>query len=75
LFFSSFLLAENDGLFKQIREAFDTTMKRIFLVDSGLAFNSPYPLVLRPQRGVDLFISFDFSGRTKDNVPPFKVRS
>ncbi|CAL4093500.1 unnamed protein product, partial [Meganyctiphanes norvegica] len=40
--------------------------KRISVMDSGFAFNSPYPVLLRPQRGVDLFLSFDFSQRTKD---------
>lgn len=43
------------------------------MVDSGLTFNLPYPLILRPQRGVDLIISFDFSARPGDSSPPFKV--
>ena len=47
--------------------------KRIYLVDSGLAFNSPYPLLLRPERDVDIFLSFDFSARDKDDEMPFKV--
>jgi len=46
--------------------------KRIYLVDSGLVFNSPYPLLLRPQRDVDIFLSFDFSARDKDNDSPFQ---
>ncbi|KAL9957155.1 hypothetical protein ACROYT_G038758 [Oculina patagonica] len=46
--------------------------KRIYLVDSGLVFNSPYPLLLRPQRNVDIFLSFDFSAREKDNQMPFQ---
>nr|XP_060636635.1 cytosolic phospholipase A2 gamma-like [Anolis sagrei ordinatus] len=33
----------------------------IKLVDAGLAINSAYPLVLRPERGVKLILSFDFS--------------
>nr|XP_008114673.1 PREDICTED: cytosolic phospholipase A2 gamma [Anolis carolinensis] len=33
----------------------------IQLVDAGLAMNSAYPLVLRPERGVKLILSFDFS--------------
>ena len=36
-------------------------------------FNSPYPLLLRPQRDVDIFLSFDFSARDKDEESPFKV--
>ncbi|KAL9969386.1 hypothetical protein ACROYT_G021596 [Oculina patagonica] len=46
--------------------------KRIYLVDSGLVFNSPYPLLLRPQRDVDIYLSFDFSAREKDDVLSFQ---
>ncbi|XP_042332210.1 cytosolic phospholipase A2 gamma-like [Sceloporus undulatus] len=35
--------------------------KDIQLVDAGLAINSAYPLVLRPEREVKLILSFDFS--------------
>ncbi|XP_069937682.1 cytosolic phospholipase A2 [Cherax quadricarinatus] len=50
----------------------DNTAKKLFIVDSGLAFNSPYPLLLRPQRAVDIYLSFDFSQRTSDKTQPFK---
>ncbi|CAL4060154.1 unnamed protein product, partial [Meganyctiphanes norvegica] len=40
--------------------------KKISVMDSGFAFNSPYPLLLRPQRCVDIFLSFDFSAREED---------
>ena len=44
------------------------------LVDIGLAFNSPYPVLLRKEREVDLILSFDFSQRDDgDNAMPFKV--
>ncbi|XP_069094418.1 cytosolic phospholipase A2 gamma [Pleurodeles waltl] len=33
----------------------------IHLIDAGLAINSGYPLVLRPERKVNLILSFDFS--------------
>ncbi|XP_067391469.1 cytosolic phospholipase A2 gamma-like [Emydura macquarii macquarii] len=33
----------------------------IHLIDAGLAINSAYPLVLRPERKVKLILSFDFS--------------
>jgi len=46
--------------------------KRIYLVDSGLVFNSPYPLLLRPERDVDIFLSFDFSARDKEEEMPFQ---
>lgn len=48
-----------------------STVKNTFLVDGGLDFNSPYPLMLRPQRNVDIILSFDFSQRDKDNTPAF----
>lgn len=35
--------------------------EQIHLIDAGLEINSPYPLVLRPYRKVDLILSFDFS--------------
>lgn len=60
--------------FEQIYEPLDVKSKKIHVVDSGLTFNLPYPLILRPQRGVDLIISFDFSARPSDSSPPFKVR-
>lgn len=60
--------------FKGNHEALSTEHKTLYLVDSGLTFNSPYPLLLRPQRGVDLFLSFDFSARQSDQTPPFKVK-
>ncbi|XP_078500926.1 cytosolic phospholipase A2 gamma-like isoform X2 [Lissotriton helveticus] len=33
----------------------------INLIDAGLAINSAYPLVLRPERKVNMILSFDFS--------------
>ncbi|BFZ06037.1 hypothetical protein BsWGS_09076 [Bradybaena similaris] len=59
---------EFDGIF----EMHPTSVKLICMVDAGLAFNSPYPLILRPQRAVDIILSFDFSARPSDNDPPFK---
>ena len=50
-----------------------TDDKKIYLVDSGLSFNLPFPLVLRPQRGIELYITFDFSSRKSDSTPPFRV--
>lgn len=50
----------------------DNKAKKLFIVDSGLAFNSPFPLLLRPQRAVDIYLSFDFSQRPTDASQPFK---
>uniref|UniRef100_A0A8C1V7R8 Phospholipase A2 n=1 Tax=Cyprinus carpio TaxID=7962 RepID=A0A8C1V7R8_CYPCA len=58
--------------FDRIYEPLDVKSKKIHMVDSGLTFNLPYPLILRPQRGVDLIISFDFSARPSDSSLPFK---
>ena len=49
--------------------------RNIMVVDAGLEFNSPYPPVLRPQRNVDILLSFDFSARKTDDEYPFKVRT
>ena len=43
-----------------------TQKKRMFLVDGGLMFNLPYPPLLRPQRKVDVYLSFEFSARKSD---------
>ncbi|KAJ8011343.1 hypothetical protein DPEC_G00057150 [Dallia pectoralis] len=58
--------------FDRIYEPLDVKSKKIHVVDSGLTYNLPFPLVLRPQRGVDIIISFDFSARPGDSSPPFK---
>jgi phospholipase A2 len=47
--------------------------KTICVVDSGIAFNSPFPTVLRPERKVELILSFDFSQRDSDEALPFGV--
>ncbi|XP_037357644.1 cytosolic phospholipase A2 zeta [Talpa occidentalis] len=43
-------------------------LESLCLVDGGFAINSPFPLSLRPQRKVDLILSFDYSLNT-----PFEV--
>ena len=49
--------------------------KTICVVDSGIAFNSPFPALLRPERRVELILSFDFSQREGDKTLPFQVSS
>ncbi|XP_060078629.1 cytosolic phospholipase A2-like [Ylistrum balloti] len=61
-----------DGVFTNIQEKMSTEDKYMCLIDAGLAFNSPYPLILRPDRQVDLILSFEFSDRGKDDNQPFK---
>ena len=58
--------------FKGYRESMKTDDKKIYLVDSGLSFNLPFPLMLRPQRNIQLYIAFDFSSRQSDSTPPFR---
>lgn len=64
----------SDCDFKGYRESMKTTEKKIYLVDSGLSFNLPFPLVLRPQRGIQIYLTMDFSSRVSDSTPPFRVR-
>ena len=74
--FQSFLFMTEEAQNPNLPNEKETVTKReIELVDAGLEFNSPYPPLLRPQRGVDLFISFEFSARDKDEDLPFNVRS
>lgn len=61
--------------FGSIFDLHPTHIKKLYVVDSGLTFNSPYPVVLRPQREVDIILSFDFSARQSDDTPPFKVKN
>ncbi|XP_053553891.1 cytosolic phospholipase A2 zeta [Bombina bombina] len=42
--------------------------ENLYLVDGGLAINSPFPLVLQPEREVDVILSFNYSWDA-----PFKV--
>ncbi|XP_028400819.1 cytosolic phospholipase A2-like [Dendronephthya gigantea] len=47
--------------------------KTMCIVDSGIAFNSPYPAMLRPERKVEIILSFEFSDREGgDKELPFK---
>lgn len=71
-FFTITIFSDPDE-FDRIYEPLDVKSKKIHVVDSGLTYNLPYPLILRQQRGVDLIISFDFSARPSDSSPPFKV--
>ncbi|XP_060582429.1 cytosolic phospholipase A2-like [Ruditapes philippinarum] len=64
-------IESTDGLFKELHEMNPTDAEKMYLVDAGLAFNSPFPLILRPEREVDLILSFDFSARESDKADPF----
>ncbi|XP_067145479.1 cytosolic phospholipase A2-like [Centruroides vittatus] len=62
----------DDELFKGLKELIPTTTKTLYLVDGGLTFNFPFPLLQRPQRGVTFYLAFDFSSREDENIPCFK---
>ncbi|KAG8228645.1 hypothetical protein J437_LFUL008296 [Ladona fulva] len=61
-----------DEDFQHYGTLIDSNEKTLCLVDAGLVFNSPFPLLLRPQRAVDVFISFDYSARAADFHEPFR---
>ena len=71
--FSNHNFSISDSGFKGYRESMKTDDKKIYLVDSGLSFNLPFPIALRPQREIELYITFDFSSRKTDDTPPFRV--
>ncbi|XP_060561359.1 cytosolic phospholipase A2-like [Ruditapes philippinarum] len=64
-------IESTERLFEELHEMNPTDAEKMYLVDAGLAFNSPFPLILRPEREVDLILSFDFSERESDKADPF----
>ncbi|CAK8673403.1 unnamed protein product [Clavelina lepadiformis] len=61
-----------DDKFSKINEPLEVDLKKVYLADAGIAFNSPYPPMLRAERGVDIILSFDFSARKEDDMDPFE---
>ncbi|OWF49078.1 cytosolic phospholipase A2-like [Mizuhopecten yessoensis] len=61
-----------DSVFTTVDEPMSTKEDHMCLIDAGLVYNSPYPLILRPERQVDLILSFEFSDRGKDDSQPFE---
>lgn len=41
----------------------------LYLVDGGFSINSPFPLLIQPERDVDVILSFNYSWEA-----PFEVR-
>ena len=60
----SFFVACDYG---QIFEPQERDAVHQYMIDAGCIMNSPYPLLLRPQRAVDIILSFDFSLREKED--------
>ncbi|XP_053380561.1 cytosolic phospholipase A2-like [Mercenaria mercenaria] len=67
----SFPSESTENQFDEIFDMYPTSSKKLYVVDAGLAFNSPYPLLLRPQRGVNLILSFEYSSRDHDKTSLF----
>ncbi|XP_076821397.1 cytosolic phospholipase A2-like [Clavelina lepadiformis] len=63
---------EVERAFDNINERLEVSRKKVYVADAGLAFNSPYPPMLRAERGVDIILSFDFSAREKDDMDPLQ---
>ena len=59
-----FLLA---GHYGEIFESQPNDEPHQYVIDAGTLMNSAYPLVLRPQREIDIILSFDFSSRKSEN--------
>ncbi|XP_076342257.1 cytosolic phospholipase A2-like isoform X2 [Tachypleus tridentatus] len=69
---SSPITPTDDKWYKGIHHPANTQTKSLYLVDGGLTFNLPFPLLLRPSRKVKIYLTFDFSGRPSDDTYPFK---
>ena len=59
-----YLLADHYG---EIFESQPSDEPYQYVIDAGTLMNSAYPLVLRPQRQIDIILSFDFSSRKSEN--------
>ncbi|CAC5415154.1 PLA2G4 [Mytilus coruscus] len=71
---SAFTLTHEELANKALFENYlKNDIEKLCLIDAGLAFNSPYPLLFQPGRDVDLILSFDFTDRKKDSNDPFKT--
>ena len=59
---------EEDNEFDQLGELIPQEKKILHIVDGGLAMNLPFAPILRPQRAVDIIISFDFTARQESEI-------
>ena len=60
-------------MFSRSDETIYRDKDELLLADAALSINSPYPLILRPERSCDVIISYDFTARDTDDMMPFKV--
>ena len=40
-----------------------------------MAINLPFPAALKPERGIEIYMAFEWSTRSSDNEHPFEVSS
>lgn len=68
-------ITEND--INSMKTVIDNKREALMLTDAGIAFNSPYPLVLHPARKIELILSFEFSAPDPTDLSdwPFSVRT
>ncbi len=52
--------------FSELFEGLDKDTDLLYMVDAGVTINCPFPVLLRPQRNVDLIICFNFDSRETD---------
>ena len=50
-----------------------TDAEKIMIMDMGIAINLPFSVALRPERGIEMFLVFDWSVKNKDSEHPFRV--
>ncbi len=52
--------------FSELFEGLDKDADLLYMVDAGVTVNCPFPVLLRPQRNVDVIICFNFDSRESD---------
>ena len=50
-----------------------TDAEKIMIMDMGIAINLPFSVALRPERGIEMFLVFDWSAKIKESEHPFTV--
>ena len=69
------ILAYHPGdQFKDCTEAISVDGHEVLLTDSRMGMNLPFPVMLNPERNIELFLVFDFSSRVTEDKLSFVVR-
>ena len=51
-----------------------TEADKVMVTDMGIVNNLPFPAALRPERGIEMFLVFDWSWKKCESEHPFRVR-